>query len=246
MRLLTYNIRYGGLGREAPLGEVINASDPEIVLLQEATDPAVVSALAAALDFREWGSQAGESTAFLSRRPIARFAWHRLPGVRRAFLEIVPEDDRTFRLIDVHLSAIHSNWTEGRRVRELRGLLTLAAALREVPHIVAGDFNTLAPGERLETSRLPWRLRALVWLGGGRIRWRTIQVMLDADYVDAFRRLHPVDAGSTFPVWDPHIRLDYAFVPEWCADRVRACRVITEPDAVRAASDHCPLLIDLA
>jgi endonuclease/exonuclease/phosphatase family metal-dependent hydrolase len=27
---------------------------------------------------------------------------------------------------------------------------------------------------------------------------------------------------------------------------VQACRVVTEPDAVRAASDHCPLLIDLA
>lgn len=245
MRLLTYNIRYGGLGREEPLRQVIAAADPDVVLLQEATDGAVVSQLARALGFRQHGAQAGESTAFLSRRPIGRFTWHRVPVARRAFLELVPEDGQAFRLVNVHLSALHSNWTEQRRVRELRGLLTLTASMRDEPHIIAGDFNTLAPGERLDTSKLPLRLRALVWIGGGHVRWRTIQSMLDAGYVDAFRELHPLDPGSTFPTWDPHIRLDFAFAPSACASRLRSCRVMTEPDTVRAASDHCPLLIEI-
>jgi len=31
-------------------------------------------------------------------------------------------------------------------------------------HVLAGDFNTLAPGEQLEVGRLPRRLRPFVWL----------------------------------------------------------------------------------
>ena len=45
LRLLTYNIRYGGSGREEPLTAVIRACNPDIVVLQEATKPAVVERL---------------------------------------------------------------------------------------------------------------------------------------------------------------------------------------------------------
>ena len=48
------------------------------------------------------------------------------------------------------------------------------------------------------------------------IRWRTIEIVLNAGYADTFRRLHPGDEGLTFPVWAPHVRLDYIFAP---ADR---------------------------
>ena len=57
----------------------------------------------------------------MSRRARAH-EWHRPRASRRAFLEIVPEGE-PFRIFGVHLSAVHSNWTEQRRVRELRALL---------------------------------------------------------------------------------------------------------------------------
>jgi endonuclease/exonuclease/phosphatase family metal-dependent hydrolase len=40
-----------------------------------------------------------------------------------------------------------------------------------------------------DVRMLPRRLRALVWLSGGHIRWRTIATVLSAGYVDSFRRL---------------------------------------------------------
>jgi exodeoxyribonuclease-3 len=110
---------------------------------------------------------------------------------------------------------------------------------------VVGDFNTLAPGERLQVSKLPYRLRALVWLSGGRIRWQTIAIMLGAGYADGFRRLHEPDAGLTFPTWDPHSRLDYVFIPETFVDRLAACHVVTDSPAVRLASDHFPVCAEL-
>ena len=42
LRILSYNIRHGGSGRETALTEVIRAAHPDVVVLQEATKPRVV------------------------------------------------------------------------------------------------------------------------------------------------------------------------------------------------------------
>ena len=46
LRLLTYNIQRGGLGRERHIADVINRQAPHLVLLQEASRPDVVARLA--------------------------------------------------------------------------------------------------------------------------------------------------------------------------------------------------------
>jgi hypothetical protein len=46
LRLLSYNIRHGGSGREASLAAVIRNTSPDVVVFQEATKPAVIEALA--------------------------------------------------------------------------------------------------------------------------------------------------------------------------------------------------------
>ena len=43
LRLLTYNIRHGGAWTGGQLANVINACAPDLVLLQEATTPAMSS-----------------------------------------------------------------------------------------------------------------------------------------------------------------------------------------------------------
>jgi len=243
LRLLTYNIRHGGAGREEPLAEVVRACTPDIVIFQEATKPAVVEHLASRTGMVTCGSRARESLAFMSRLPVVHFEWHRPRMSRHAFLEVVPKGD-VLRVFGIHLSAVHAAWTERRRVIELRALLKSIERHQAGFHVLAGDFNTLAPGELLDIRKLPHRLRALVWLSGGRIRWRTIQVILDAGYVDVFRGLHPEEPGLTFPTWDPHVRLDYFFVPAHGIARAHSCRIVDHPQA-KAASDHHPLLAEL-
>jgi exodeoxyribonuclease-3 len=243
LRLLSYNIRYGGLGRVETIAHVINDSAPDLVLLQEATRPRVVEQLAAATGMTEWRSFKRQSLAFLSRRPIAVAEWHRPRFSRHAFIEVVPAG-MNVRIFGVHLSAVHAAWTERRRAFELRGLLRGIAQHQGGFHVLAGDFNTLAPGELLEMRALPRRLRALVWLSGGRIKWRTIQMILDAGYADAYRLRHYQEIGHTFPTWAPHLRLDYAFVPTAFSERVIACDVVRHPEAARA-SDHFPIIAEL-
>ena len=111
---------------------------------------------------------------------------------------------------------------------------------------MVGDFNTLAPGEVLELHRLPTWIRALIWISGRKLQRESIQLVLDAGYADGFR-LHSDERGYTFPTWDPHVRLDYVFVPKVFKDRLTRCEVMTEPnDQIRAASDHCPLVAELS
>jgi endonuclease/exonuclease/phosphatase family metal-dependent hydrolase len=83
-----------------------------------------------------------------------------------------------------------------------------------------------------------------MWITGNRVRWRTIQTVLDAGYTDAFRALHPSDPGMTLPTAAPLLRLDYVFVPNGEAGRVTACEVVRPPGAVDA-SDHFPVYADL-
>jgi exodeoxyribonuclease-3 len=243
VRLLSYNIRHGGAGREKAMAAVIQSARPDVVIFQEATRPAVIECLARVTGMLHWQSRRGESLAYMSRQPIAHAAWHQPRVSRHAFLEVVPAGD-PWRIFGVHLSAVHAAWTEWRRWYELRALLVAVQQHQVGPHALVGDFNTLAPGELFDFRKLPARLRALVWLSGGRIQWRTIQTVLDAGYGDAFRHLQPDVVGYTFPTWDPHVRLDYLFVPRPFVDRVACCEVVSS-DEVRAASDHHPLLAEL-
>jgi exodeoxyribonuclease-3 len=243
-RLLTYNICRGGTGREAALAQVIESCHPDLVVLQEATSPAVVERLAAVTGMPQWGSRSGESLGFLSRAPVAEHGWHRPRFSRHSFLEIDMAGTMG-TIFGVHLSAVHAAWTERRRAIELQSLMRGIRAEERGFHVLAGDFNTLAPGELLNVRKLPHRLRALVWLSGGRVRWRTIQLVLDAGYTDIYRRLHPDTPGQTFPTWDPHVRLDYVFAEQGHAERITSCEIVTHP-AANAASDHFPLMAEIA
>ena len=242
LSLATYNIRRGGIGREEPLAAVIRASGADLVVLQEATSPAVVARLSERTGMAHWMARRGSSLACLSRRPVISYRWRRPAWSQHAVLELVPHDG--VMVFGVHLSAVHSNWTEWRRVREVRGVLAMSTADSTGLHVVVGDFNTLAPGEELDLARLPPRLRAVTWFTGRKIRWKTVGLMLEAGYADAFRVLEPDGRGYTFPTWDPHLRLDYAFLPARDASRVTACAVL-QPEEARQASDHLPLSLVL-
>jgi exodeoxyribonuclease-3 len=243
-RLLSYNIRDGGIGRETMLAAVIDGARPDIVVLQEASDPRVVARLAEIGKFPAWGSRPGHSTGFLSRIPVEHHAWHHPRASRHAFLEVALAGTNV-RVFGLHLSAWFSKWSERRRAREIRALLDGIRAHQEGFHLIAGDFNALAPGELLEVARMPRWIRAMVWLSGRDIERDTIQVMLDEGYVDAWRTLHPDEPGYTLPTWDPHVRLDYIFTPKRYVDRLGACEVVQSPDTVKQASDHLPVLVEI-
>ncbi|MGI8732090.1 MAG: endonuclease/exonuclease/phosphatase family protein [Pyrinomonadaceae bacterium] len=243
LKLLSYNIRFGGTRRESQLAEVIRTVAPDLVVFQEGTDPRVIEKLASETELPYWAAQRAHSIAYISRVKIGYHEWHYPAGAKHSFLEIVPAGTEA-RIFGLHLSARFSKWSERQRGREIRSLLKGIERHQHGFHVLVGDFNTLAPGELLDVRKMPAWIKALVWISGRDIQRETIQVMLDAGYADGFRLLHPDIKGYTFPVWDPHLRLDYVFVPALYAERLKACDVVEHP-SVANASDHFPLLTQL-
>jgi exodeoxyribonuclease-3 len=245
LKLLSYNIRFGGGGRDQAIAETITAADPDLVVFQEAIYPDVIERIATATGFPFWASRRHHSIGFISKLKVSYHEWHYPAGARHSFLEIIPNNSET-RVFGLHLSARFSKWDERRRTREIRALLEGIKRHQAGFHVLVGDFNTLAPGEVLELDRMPAWIKALIWISGRKLQRETIQLMLDAGYHDGYRTLHPDEKGYTFPTWDPHVRLDYAFVPKAFRERLLKCAVITDPkERIRAASDHCPLEIVL-
>lgn len=241
LKLLSYNIRFGGRGRVERLSEVIRAISPDIVVFQEATDPHVIESLSAATGCSFWAALPDHSIAYISRVEIARHEWHYPSGARHPFMEIVLAGSEA-RIFGLHLKARFSKWSERRRAFEIKALLKGIAEHQHGFHVLVGDFNTLAPGELLDVRRMPRWIRALVWLSGKDIQRETIQIMLDAGYADGYRLLYPAEKGYTFPTWDAHLRLDYIFMPARHAARLKDCQVIKEHQHAATASDHYPLL----
>jgi endonuclease/exonuclease/phosphatase family metal-dependent hydrolase len=246
LKLLSYNIRFGGLGREKALADTIRAAAPDLVVFQEAIHPDVIEHLAKATGLPFWAARKDHSIGYISRNEIAYHEWHYPAGAKHSFLEIVPAGGKS-RVFGLHLSARFSKWDERKRGREIRSLLQGIKRHQEGFHVLVGDFNTLAPGEVLEIKRMPAWIRALIWISGRELQRETIQVMLDSGYSDGYRTLHSEEKGYTFPAWNPHVRLDYVFVPKAFTDRLLKCEVIAEPkDRLRSASDHCPLVAELS
>ena len=244
VKLLSYNIRFGGRGREGRLAEVIRAVSPDVVVFQEAIDPDLIAGLAAATNLPFWAARREHSIGYISRLRPSHHEWHYPAGAKHSFLEIVLEGSEA-RIFGLHLRSMFSKWTERRRVKEIQALLKGIERHQHGFHVLVGDFNTLAPGEILDVRRMPAWIRGLVWLSGRDIQRETIQLMKDSNYVDGYRILHPSDKGYTFPVWDPHLRLDYVFLPTGFAAQLLRCEVITEPAVASNASDHYPLLAHL-
>jgi exodeoxyribonuclease-3 len=243
LKLLSYNIRFGGRGRERRIAEVVRAASPDLVVFQEATDTRVVEAVAEAADLPHCAARRGHSIAYAGRIEVAHHAWHHPAGSRHPFMEIVLADHHT-RVFGLHLSARFSKWSERRREREMRALLEGIREHQEGFHVLVGDFNTLAPGELLELWRMPRWIRALVWLSGRELQRDTIRTVLEAGYRDGFRLLHPEEKGYTLPARDPSVRLDYLFLPARHSSRLKSCEVLDAAGAAEA-SDHLPLLAEI-
>jgi endonuclease/exonuclease/phosphatase family metal-dependent hydrolase len=162
LRVLTYNILAGGGARVAAIERVIRAARPDVVGLQEVVRPDVLIALAHKLGMYSAfaPSRSGWHIGALSRWPILEERGHGGRWMKRAMLELLiqPPDGMAVRLFVLHLRAQFSGPRAGEtaRLRELEyvlGRLGDARAARE-PHLALGDFNSLAPGERVRATAL--------------------------------------------------------------------------------------------
>lgn len=167
-----YSLRENGARRTEQLLKIIRAAEPDIVGLPEAINPmkfaglTVVEEMAEALGMQlinggETGSGRDYRTALMTRLPIISVKNHARPGVlARPLLEVCVEESsgQPLTIFVIHLSAAFNRRWAGNhiRMREVREILHILAPFRAEgkPHILMGDFNSLAPKDAFTASAL--------------------------------------------------------------------------------------------
>lgn len=182
----------------------------------------------------------------LSRLPILAFRtlylWPLWPSCLQATAQLA--NGLSLTVYGVHLAPFYAWFLEWWRRYQVRTLLRYVWQGPSAHHLLDGDFNSIAPGERATLAEAPLWVKAQTWFQLGYILGWELKPLVDADYVDCFRKLHPKEEGFTFPAPRPQVRLDYVFATPRLAEALRECRVIRSPEEVVVASDRLPVLAE--
>jgi exodeoxyribonuclease III len=239
MRVVSYNICDGGLGRVELIAAVLSAQQPDVVALLEADDRTTATILGSLLNMALVYGEAndGASVAWLSRLPVQRAENHRLPALSKTLLELeVVTGDRAVRLFATHLASRHDEPTHS-RLEEVDTLLTVLRSSTTMPHVLLGDLNSIHPTDSVGTPPTGVVKRGEALEGAAR---PVIQRLVDAGYVDCYRLQHPASPGYTYPTEAPWLRLDYIFASQLFATQLRE-RAVVQSQLASLASDHFPL-----
>jgi len=169
IRVLTYNILLGGDRREEQIAGILERSGADLIALQEVRDNGLVSRLAARLGMTALSGSPSDGgplgLAVLTRLPVTAHRNRRHSGMLRSHLEVTvrPRRGERLRFHAVHLAARFGERAKGeaRRLREMEAVLGDIAGEPPLPHLIAGDFNSLSPGDHLEATRFFRRMNEL-------------------------------------------------------------------------------------
>lgn len=161
-RVLSYNILVGGIHRVDQLAKIIKSKQPDIVGLIEATDEQVIQELAKSLgmQYRLSGYSKHHEhwqSAVLSRLPIQHTQIYTSDVlIKQSLLEVCVENanGNPFTVFVIHLTAAFARGklADHARRREVKELLRLVTSKQGTLHLIMGDFNSIARGERLKGS----------------------------------------------------------------------------------------------
>lgn len=161
LRVATFNILLGGARREQLISDVVTSIDADVVCMQEVCNLDFARSVAERVGMQAMFGDPSDPQpscpiAILTRRRVR--SWQNrqhIGNMLRSHLhcEIETEwaDMPVIGVHCVHLAARFGerNKGEARRMRELTAILEGIAELPALPHIVAGDFNSVSPGDEV-------------------------------------------------------------------------------------------------
>ncbi|GAB1470220.1 hypothetical protein MASR2M66_10970 [Chloroflexota bacterium] len=247
-RVMTYNILDGGENRVAHILKVIQSANPDVVILQEVYTERFLQSLSQESGMKYYIGTGNKQrkVALLSKLPVRSFkSHHPIFPIWRNFIdaEIEIAQFGTARIIGVHpmanLGIIFEIW----RFLEASFIVRHLQKTNGQPCLIAGDFNAIAPGEKVNTQSMPTWLKWMIYLQGNRVYHSSIAKYLSAGYIDCFRLMNS-DDGFSLPPPSPNARLDYIFVNTPMKSFLKKCWVVREPESVILASDHYPVMAE--
>ncbi|HZR39175.1 MAG TPA: endonuclease/exonuclease/phosphatase family protein [Ktedonobacteraceae bacterium] len=253
MRIITYNISYGGQERMPLIAQILRDQNPDLVALQEANDRSNAEQLATALNMQLIYGESDNSfrVAWLSRLPISRFRNYQLPfllqGPRTEFtmektlLSLqVQWNGSPLHVYTTHLQSRYPDEYEECRLREVEAIL---GEMQGDLFLLVGDLNAFAPDDPVDflpIGEADFADSRLIKQG----KRLAIARLQEAGLVDCYRVLHPTQAGYTGNARrGPSMRIDYCFASPQLAQSLHSCEVISN-ELTPKASDHLPVQVE--
>jgi exodeoxyribonuclease III len=256
VKIATWNVNSAKARLPNILGWLDRAS-PDVVLLQEIK---CETASFPKGDFEAMGyncavvgQKSYNGVALLAKQPVEDILDH-LPGapddVQARYVEATVGG---IRIASIYLPNGNPVGTEKypyklawmERLRQhAQGLLRT-----EQPFVLGGDYNIIPAPEDVYDPQA-WETDAL-FRPESRVQFRAL---LNLGLTEAFRALHP-DEQHAYTFWDYQagrwprdqgIRIDHFLLSPQAADRLVECRIDKGPRAQEKASDHTPVVLELA
>jgi endonuclease/exonuclease/phosphatase family metal-dependent hydrolase len=246
LKLLSYNILDGGVGRLDPIYETLLHLDADVIALQEADGDRAAAYLAHKLGFDHILAQSLHSphhVAILSRQPIEQAAnlTIRFDHLNRpALTAIVPFAGSSIRIVTLHLPPHYDH--EDDRLRDLLPVLDFLSQGPQaaLPTVIMGDFNASAPYHPIDRAAMKPKRRALLESIGSTPRFDVVNTMLTRGFIDAYHHLNPSHPRHTFTTGYPADRVDYIWLSPDLLPRLAASDIETGGFAPYC-SDHYPI-----
>lgn len=252
MRVMTFNVLFGGEERMDGIREVVVRARPDVVVLQECVGwiedgGARLAAIASAMGAHERGVVQGASNerpsglryhvCVASRVPIARHAVH-TDGFAHCAVEATLEDGLV--VVGTHLIS----GSEEQRLAEASRLHQLVPpdAVRSGRFVLAGDLNSLVRHDPYPPDLDARFQRAGITKYGSPPRFEVMDRLLGAGWADPLQgnpRWVTAVRGPEHARVDT--RTDYVLVSPALAPRVAAAEVID----VGSTSDHHAVVVEL-
>ncbi len=237
MRVMTYNILDGGVGRIDPLCHVIESARPDVVLLCEAIEHGQAMTMAGKLKMEIFPAQSLRdplgAVALLSKLEIVEAT--NLSAVderyRHGALEATVRCGKmVVRIFGIHLG--DEPLLEQTRSKELGAILQCAHQYPDDPKMILGDFGIS------EASVSPTDN------GSGWMTALTADGWVDAQSIEA-EATGAATGSATWPTYQPRVRRDFIFIKSHPAWSLHSYEVVRNPLA-RFAGDHFPVVADVA
>ncbi len=250
MKIATWNVN-SIKAREDHVRQWLDSVQPDVLIMQELKGLEFGYAFEG-YEVQAVGQKAYNGVAILSKEPCTVIL-NKLPGdetdEQSRYLEV---DYKGWRLINIYLP--NGNPVDSEKYPyKLAWMARLHAHLKDlraqdIPFLIGGDFNVI-PEERD-----CWD--PAVWIDDALFKIETRQAyrrLLNLGLTDAFRALNDLPRQYTF--WDYQagswaankgIRIDHFLLSPPLADRLKSCTIDTTPRGWDKASDHTPILVELA
>jgi exodeoxyribonuclease III len=233
----------------------LERTNVDVLLLQELKGSEFPAAVFEELGYRSAAvtQKSYNGVAILSRAPMEIISTRLLGDEQDSharFLEVMIEG---LRIVNIYLPNGNPIGTEkfayklawmDRLALQMRGWLASG-----IPTIVGCDFNVIP--EDIDCHKPASWIHDALFQPEPRARYRA---MLSLGYIDAFRSLHPGEAGH-YTFWDYFrrafeynrgIRIDHFLLSPDAAQRLQKCDIDRAPRAEEKPSDHTPIVVEIA